>query len=484
MITPRPYQSQGITDIRTAYAAGKKRVMYVLSTGGGKSLIFGLICYSLHQKKKSALVLVHRGHLLDQTSKMLTSMGIDHGTLMGGKHSRTLSSIVVGGVMSVVRRFDKLPDYDLIVCDEAHLSMASTYQQIYANWPNAFILGVTATPERLDGKGFTGSYDEMIIGPSTAWLIENGYLSPYKAYAPKTAIDISQIKITRGEYDEKEVEEKFGSSVIIGDAVSHYTKFAHKKPTIAFCVSISHAIKVAEQFTAAGYNATHIEGAMNDAQRNSILRGLANGKWDVVTSCKLVSEGLDIPMCVGVIYLNPTKSVVNALQWPGRALRPVYADGYDLSTVEGRLDAIANGPKPYAIILDHAGILFEHGLPDDEREWTLEGKKKTKKKSSAPSEAGVNLRHCPECFAIHARAPECPRCHHVYVVKGRTPKTEDGELVEVDATHIKKQRIEMNREVGMAKTEEELKRIAKARGYKPSWVYYVMKSRNKKGTKS
>lgn len=420
---------------------------------------------------------------MDQSSKMLRSMGIDHGTLMGAEQTRTLSSIIVGGIMTVVRRFHKLPDYDLIVCDEAHLSMASTYQQIYKNWPNAYILGVTATPTRLDGKGFDTTYDALITGPSPAWLIENGYLSPYKAYAPRQAVDISEIKITRGEYDEKEVEEKFNSSVVIGDAVTHYAKYSHKKPAIAFCVSINHAIRVAEQFNAAGYNAVHIEGSMNDAQRNEILQGLASGKYDVVTSCKLVSEGLDIPVCTTVIFLNPTKSLVNALQWPGRCLRPVYADGYDLDTVQGRLDAIAAGPKPFSIILDHAGILFEHGLPDDDREWTLKGRKKTKKKVSVASEAKIALRHCPQCMAIHATAPECPRCHHIYVVVGKTPKTMEGELVEIDATAVALQRQAQKREVGMAKTEEELKKIARARGYKPSWVYYVMQSRKKKGAK-
>lgn len=460
MIIPRPYQSQAITDIRAAYAAGKRRVMYQLPTGGGKSLIFGLICHSLMQKSKRAMILVHRKELLNQASSMLTFMGIEHSTLMGGPRGRTLKPIVIASVQTVIRRFHELPDYDLIVCDEAHLSMAASYQKIYANWPNAFVLGVTATPSRLDGKGFNKSYDTLISGPDMGWLIESGFLSPYRAYAPKQKIDISEIKITRGDYDEKEIEEKFGSSIVIGDAVSHYRKYADSLPAIAFCVSINHAKKVAEQFNASGYVATHIEGNMDDTQRSNILSGLANGTYNVVTSCNLISEGLDIPVCAAVILLRPTKSVAMALQQIGRCLR-------------------VHKNKPHAIILDHAGILFEHGLPDDEREWTLEGKEKKRKKSSnmAPK---VNFRHCPECQAIHPIAPQCPRCQHIYIVMGKTPKTMQGDLVEIDASELSLQRATQKKEVGMAKTEQQLMAIAKARGYKKSWVYYVMKSREKR----
>lgn len=460
MIIPRPYQLQAITDIRAAYAAGLRRVMYQLPTGGGKSLIFGLICKSIQEKNNRAMILVHRKELLNQASRMLDFMGIAHSTLSGGKTSQNMKPLVVASVQTVVRRFPDLPDYDLIVCDEAHLSMANTYQKIYENWPKAFVLGVTATPSRLDGKGFTTSYDTLITGQSMAQLIKDGFLSPYRAYAPKEKIDISQIKITRGDYDEKEIEDIFGSRVVIGDAVSHYKKFADKLPAIAFCVSINHAKKVAEQFREAGYKSTHIEGAMNDGARGYILRGLENGTYDVVTSCNLISEGLDIPICAAVILLRPTKSTAMALQQIGRCLRP-------------------HKDKPHAIILDHANILFEHGLPDDDREWTLEGKKKTKRKS-ASSEATISLRHCPECQAIHPVAPICPRCDHVYVVKGNIPKFITGDLIEIDATAIAAQRKLQKKEVGMAKTEVDLHAIAKARGYKPGWVNYVLKSREKR----
>lgn len=471
----RPYQQKAIEDIRAIYSTGIKRVMYVLPCSGGKTAVFARICFFLKEKNKKALILVHRKQLLDQGSNMLSRMGIPHGRAIAGKV--TQSDIMIGSVQTVSRKLHKMQEPHIIVCDEAHLSTSASYQKIFKHWSSAYVLGVTASPKILSNKGFENQYDYLVNGPSLAELIDEGYISPYTAYGPAYDIDTSQLSIKGGDYDIEQSEDLMSSTKIIGDAVAHYRKYADKQPAIAFCVSIKHAQIVAEQFRNAGYSACHIDGSMNDVQRKEILDGLTTGKYNIVTSCNLVSEGLDIPVLTASILLRPTKSLALAIQQTGRALRPVYASSYDLSTKEGRLQAIANSTKPFAVILDHAGVLLEHGLPDEPREWSLKGESRRRSNDAIKT---VNLRRCPECLAIHKILPDCPRCNHHYVVQERKPDVKDGELQQLTKENIKQIKKKLRQEVGMAKTDEDLRRIAKERGYKSGWVYHIKRIRERR----
>lgn len=477
MFKLRDYQIAGLDGIRAKYFVCK-RVLYVLPCRGGKTLIFGTIAHGLMQKKNRSYILVHRQQLLRQASRMLKSLGVPHGVLSGEDKRGWKEPIIVATIQTLARHLGKLPEPNLIVCDEAHRSVASTYRKVFDHWPNAFVLGVTATPLRNDGKSLGNFYGDMVLGPSEKALMEQGYLSKYVAYAPPHTPDLSHVKIRAGDYDTQELEDIYDKPTVMGDVISHYRRLANGLPAIAFCVSVKAAQDLAQEFRNAGYSAVSVDGNMEDYRKREAIDGLASGKYHVVTSCELISEGVDVPVCAVAILVRPTKSLALAIQQMCRPLTPVYCDGMPLDTPEQRHAAMAAGRKPHAIILDHAGVIKEHGFPDDVREWTLDEQPKKKRKSNQTP--AIRMRHCSQCEAIHKPAPACPRCGYVYPSAGREIEYVEGELVQL--TDIDKKRMfeERKQAIRMARTEDQLREVAKRYGYKEGWVFYMMKARGGK----
>lgn len=482
-VTLRPYQQVGTDKLRAAYGRGAKAPLFVLATGGGKTICFSYITHSAAAKGKRVMIVAHREELIKQASSKLQDAGVSHGIIAPGWR-RSDDAVQVASIQTVVNCLGTIGVFDLIVVDEGHHAIAGNYIKLIASQPKAKLLLVTATPERLDGRGLGlsvgGVCDEIIIGPSPAELIEDGYLSPIVVFAPKGGgPDMSDVGTEMGEFVKKGTKDKMSAPTITGDAVEHYLKHGKGQPFICFCVDVDHAHSVAATFKMAGVRAMAADGKMKADERDAAINGLQpGGAVEVLCVCDLVSEGLDIPGIVGIIILRPTKSLTNFLQWVGRAGRPVYAPGHDLSTQAGRLGAIAAGPKPRCIVLDHAGCTTIHGRPEAEREWSLLGRKKGEK---APA-----TRQCPECFAIHAPAPECPECGWVYEIAepGARGALElvAGTLVEQSMTpewagglNIATCRgRDFDRMMAMADTRAKLQEIATARAYKKNWMKYQM----------
>lgn len=478
-ITPRPYQATGIAEIRQSFADGHKATLYVLPTGGGKTVTFSVVTQKTAERKKVVWILVHRIELLRQAYRDITALGIDAG-LINAKYSPSYHNAVqIASVQTLVNRMHLYPKPDLIIIDEAHHSTAGTWRKIIETNPQAHVLGVTATPERGDGTGlgrkWGGVFDDLIIGPQIYELIADAYLVKPRIKHPNTVIDLSAVKITdKGDYNSEQLAVVMDKPTITGDAVKYYQHYAHCQPAVAFCVNIQHAEHVAEQFREAGYRAQSVDGKMTDEQRKYILDGLANGRLHVVTSCDLISEGTDIPAIACAILLRPTQSLSLYLQQVGRALRPMYAKDYDLLTLEGRQSAIANGPKPNgALILDHVGNILLHGAPQEHREWTLEGVKRRKRMNGENEALLAKYDQCKECFAIYDPAPECPECgwqKPVKEAKAQPISVQDGELV--DYVDRQSYAIEQARamQVKEAKAWHALKKVADRLGKPQAWI--------------
>ena len=467
MLKLRDYQTDAVQNIRLSYLEGRRSPLLVLPTGGGKTVVFSYIAATTAARGKRALILVHRVELLRQTSAALDKSGVRHGLINPKYTPDPLAPVQVASVQTLIKRLHKFQVPDLIVVDEAHHATAGTWKKILDHYPTARVLGVTATPCRGDGTGLGkdagGVFDDLVIGPQVPELIAKGFLVRPIVYAPATKLDLTGLRTTRGDYDKEELAKLMDKPTITGDAVAHYRRICPGYPAVVFCVSIAHAEHVASEFRAAGYRAYSVDGGMEDDQRKRILNGLGNGSVDVVTSCDLISEGTDIPAIGCAILLRPTQSLGLYLQQVGRALR----------VVEG---------KEHAIILDHVGNVLTHGMPEEEREWTLEGEQR-RKRSKKDEEKPVRVNQCEKCYAVHAPAPACPICGHVYIPKTTTPKQVDGELRQVTAdaaaSMMKRQKVV---EVAKAQTLEELEAIAKARGYKSGWARHVFASRNRKVT--
>lgn len=449
----RVYQEKAVSDIRTAFSAFR-RVLFVLATGGGKTVVFGYIV-SHAERKGTVLILAHRTEIIDQISKALTGFGVNHGLLKPGER-QTYDDVQVGMVQTVVRRLDRIREPNFIVIDEAHHAPAGSWKKIMEAFPNARILGVTATACRLDGKSLGGSFDNLILGPSTKWLIENGFLSGFDLYAPQTEIDLSSVKTQMGDYAINQLEAVMDTAMITGSAVTHYAKYLNGAPAIVFCTTVKHAEHVRDQFISNGFRADIIHGSLTKAEREQRVENLGNGQLNVLTSVDVVSEGFDLPIVTGAILLRPTKSLSLYLQQVGRSLRPK-----------------PDGSK--AIILDHVGNVHRHGMPDEPREWTLEGKLKGPKKGP---------KQCSRCYKVfHIQPPcedeECPSKNKNTTGRDDRPKEVDGELKAMQDPYLWAKGIN----IATAKGEEwksllhhadgkfeRLKQIQVLRGYHHGWI--------------
>lgn len=409
-IALRDYQEKAVSDVRDSFRRGYRRTLLVLPTGGGKTHCFSYIAAGVSKSKKRVLILAHRRELLKQISKALKAQGVHHAVMAGGHRGIPTAAVVVASVFTIASRLKRFPKPDLIIGDEAHhFTPDSTWGKVVKSFPEARVLGVTATPERADGKGLGLMFDNMIVGPSVAELTEMGFLSRAEVYAPK-APDLTGVKSRGGDYVVSQLEDLMDKSTVTGDAVKHYLELARGKKAVAFCVSVKHAQDVAEAFKAAGVAAASIDGGMNTAQRDGVLADFERGTIDVLTSCDLISEGFDLPAVEVAILLRPTKSLGLYLQQVGRAIRIAEA-------------------KTRTLVLDHANNTRTHGFIDDHREWELTADKLRRKKPQAET-----VRTCPKCFAAHRPMSNCPKCGHQYELKERKVVHVDGNLEKMERT--------------------------------------------------
>lgn len=449
----RDYQEQGVADIRSSFAVGHKAPLYVAPTGSGKTILFSYIAKAAAKKGVTVHILVHRQELLYQTSKALKADGVDHGVIARSSNWSG-GHVHVASVQTLARRLDKVRPPGLIIIDEAHHAKAKTWMDVIKAFPRARVLGVTATPIRLDGKGLGEVFDDMIVGPSTAELINQGHLSKYSLFAPPGRIDLQGVKKRMGDYVRSDLAEMADKPTITGDAIKHYQKYCVGQPAIAFCTTVEHANHVAEAFRYQGVRSATIDGKMKPADRKRLVDDLASGQVQVMTSCELVSEGFDLPTLKAAILLRPTKSLSIYLQQVGRALRPSPGKGE-------------------AIILDHAGNAFEHGLPDAPRLWELMPDKF--KGSNVGS--SIQATQCPKCYFVYEPVPACPKCGYVRPMAERMLEEVAGDLEKVEITPEEFDRRRKLNQVKKATSREDLERIAKERGYKQGWVDHKLRTK-------
>jgi superfamily II DNA or RNA helicase len=455
----RSYQIKAIDSLRYSFnTKGKKSPLLVMPTGAGKTVVFAAISKAISQNEKNVLILVHRRELIDQASKKLKNIGVNHGVI-AAKYKESTNNIQIASVQTLVRRLVKNtfnPNY--IIIDEAHHAAAGSWTKIINHFKDAYKIGCTATPIRLDGRGLADYFDDLVKGPGVAKLIDEKYLAPYKVFAPPLKVNLDKVKTLGGDYQKKELEKQIDSADIIGDAVQQYKKHADGLPAIAFCISIKHATDVCNKFKNAGYKAAIVHGEMKVDDRDEAIKGLGNGKIQILTSVDVISEGTDVPDVSAAILLRPTKSEGLYLQQVGRVLRPK--------------------PDKTAIILDHVNSTRTHGFVDDKREWSLHSQKKKKKKG----ELAPHVETCKKCFATYKPTPVCPVCGYQAENRERFIKQEEGELEELkrkeqQETEKKQQKLL----IATAKTLEELEMVAKILGYKKGWAYRVFESRKNKG---
>ena len=325
----RPYQEQLLEDIRASMRRGHRRILAVMPTGAGKGTTIAVMVSNAAERGHRVLILAHRAELIADLSQRIHALGINHGILANGYREDLRHRVQVGSVQTVVRRLNRIPEPTMIIQDEAHhLVAGNMWGRVIETWPRAFLIGKTATPERLSGEGLGeghgGFFTDMVLGPDAAWLTEQGFLVPARIYAPP-GLDLSGIKRFDTKKGKHDSEDRLRQGQAMGDAVSHYRRTIaehHNGTAIAFCVSVAHAEAVAEAFRAQGIAAAMLDGATDRGLRRRLINDLGTGTLKVLTSCDIISEGTDIPSVTGAILLRPTDSLGLHLQQVGRVLRP------------------------------------------------------------------------------------------------------------------------------------------------------------------
>jgi DNA repair protein RadD len=438
MVDLRPYQLDVVDVLRSTFHPHCRRVCLQMPTGSGKTIVFSHITHLAHAKGSHTLILVHRRELIKQTLAKLNHFGVAAGVIAPGWEAHPNRRIQIASIQTLARRLDAAPEARLIIVDECHHSSAGSWTKVLNHYKNAYILGCTATPERLDGKGLDDHFDELVCGPSIVALIEQGYLADMRIFSAPIP-DLSAVKRVAGDYAKAQLTKIMSNNTIIGNAVEHYREHANGIPAIAFCCTVAHAELVADQFSRAGYHAASIDGSMPTDKRDSIIHGLSSGRLQLVTSCDLISEGLDIPDVTAAILLRPTQSLTLYLQQVGRALRPK--------------------PTP-AIILDHAGNMHKHGTPKANRLWSLEGRPK---------------RLAAERHALKTREEEHKKRRMHQEINARLI-----ELGEHSIDAIRLATLPIKEALRLCPTEPDLQRLAKLRGYNWRWVQHIVNYRRQR----
>lgn len=327
----RDYQQELIQKVFAAWSAGDRRVLAQSPTGSGKTVLFSAIAREFTTKGEGVLVLAHREELVTQARDKLQAVTTGQvGIIKAGYRPDPTHPIQVASVQSLIRR-KNWPSAGLVVVDEAHHSCAATYAKILERYPDAYILGVTATPARSDGQGFKRQYDALVLGRSVRELVEAGYLCPFRLFAAKNRIKAAGVKITAGDYNRQELAELVNTSLTLGDVVGTWRRYALGKKTVVFCVDVAHSEAVAEAYRQAGYAAEHLSGETPASERYQALERFRTGKTLILTNCQLFTEGLDVPDIEAVQCLRPTRSLILHLQMVGRGLRP--SAGKECSTL-------------------------------------------------------------------------------------------------------------------------------------------------------
>lgn len=466
MFTLRPYQSQAVERVRRHIRGGRKRVLLVAPTGAGKTVIATHMIECSVELGNRVLFLAHRRELISQAFRKVIGCtcrpGYDHdslmpdptckgdglprrsvGVLMGNDPRRNPVAVVQVASIDTIRNRAK-PHANLIIVDEAHRSLAKSYADLVAMYPDAAVIGLTATPYRLDRRGLGEIYQELVVVSSPRELIDVGALVEPRVFTvpAKDLPDLSRVRMKGNDYDPTQLNAAVDRKELVGNIVDHWKRRASDRLTVCFAASVEHSKHIVADFRDAGVAAEHLDGMTPVEERDAILARLERGETRVVVNYGVLVEGWDQPSVKCAILARPTKSTGAYLQMAGRILRPYQ--GLD------------------AIILDHAGCALEHGLPQDDREFTLDAIPKRKVRAAS-------AKTCPNCFGVVPIATRQCKCGHVFevVVDRAPPEQRPGELVEVRPATQDEKRVAW----------DDICKIAVAKGYQPGWAKHRFKEK-------
>ena len=451
MFKLRNYQQETVDKVYQSMRNGHKSIMVQQPPRTGKTVIMADIARRATAKGNRIMFIVHRQEIIEQAIQTFKDDDVD------------MNLAQIGMVQTFTRHVDKLKPPAIIFVDEAHHALAATYRRILDSFPKAYKLLFTATPYRLNGKGFTDIADDLILGKSVPWLIEHHFLAPVDYYAP-SQIDVKKLRTkSTGEFSEDSIKEALKPK-IYGNAVRHYHELAKGMQAIAYTYNVDSAVRLARAFNGHGISARAVSGKTPKDERKQIIEDYRAGKIKIVTNAELFTEGLDLPNVDCVIMMRPTQSLSLYLQFAMRSMNPR----------EGKT----------AVIIDHVGNVERFGLPTDKRQWSLEGVSKQNKRASSGTVI-KSVTVCPRCFASFYRTGDsCPYCGMRLGEEKELEVVDDVKLKKVTRSRLgivkQLQKSTIMKNVAGKRTSElknlkEIQAYGKLHGYKSGWAYYYAK---------
>lgn len=441
----RNYQSELIDKMRASFSAGHKRVLCVAGPGAGKTVLAAFMC-SRHNTKENSYCwfLVHRQELVDQTIETLQESEIP------------MDNIMVAMVQTVTRKVEKYQKPTMIIFDECQHSMSKSWKKIIDFFPDVPIVGLSGSPVRLDGKPLGSIFDDMCEVVTNRWLIDNHYLADFDYYAPRVQYDE---KMKGNDFDQNYIGDQFIERKIYGDVLKQIDL---KRKTIIYCPNIKFSKQLEEKINEyfGSEVAVHFDGDTPKKLRKEIIDKFRSGEIRLLLNVDLVGEGFNVPDCDCCILLRPTQSLCLYIQQSMRCMR--YKEG------------------KRALIIDMVGNCYRHGLPDEDRIWSLTEKPKLANNSGAKTK-DVLVRECGHCLRVYRGIdPICPYCG--FDNKKTKKQIEEDQKAELEKV-TKMEKVEKRKQQGMAKTYSELVALGKSRNMKnpQAWAWYVLN--NRKGVK-
>jgi DNA repair protein RadD len=456
----RPYQLTVLPRLRALFASGVRAVMLESPVGSGKTVISAYFVESAVTKGSRVAFFAHRRELINQTYNKLLEAGVSDVAVMmsNDKRRNEDAQVQVWSVDTFRARYKpeqvgRWPAFDILIIDEAHRSCSDTYRAIIAHYrgSGSMVLGLSATPTRTDGRGLGDMYQHLEVVSKPSQLIQDGFIVEPTVYSTGRP-DLTGIKKTAGDYNSAQLEERVSDRKLVGAIVPHWRRHADGMKTIVFAAGVNHSKLIVDEFRLAGVAAEHLDGNTPANERDHIFAKLEAGLLTVISNCDITTEGWDMPCVKCAILARPTASTRVFVQQVGRVMRPFQ------------------GQKP--IILDHAGNCFYHGLPQEDRDYSLSN-------SKPPKEKRLKVRMCLECGAVMLPGVAvCPACGEA-MVSEKKPIEHDrhGELVEVKPYTEQELR---NAWQAITAHWEEINKTRTANDnepYKPGWIYHTFKSR-------
>jgi DNA repair protein RadD len=466
----RPYQDDLIGRVRARISGGCRRVVLVAVTGAGKTVMAGRMIDLAVERGRRVLFLAHRTELIEQAQAKLAQFGVQAGIIQGARLGDPSAAVQVASVQTLVRRLsrprrqssplwsgptmiDPLASFDLVVVDECHHATAASYRAVLEAYPQAVVIGLTATPYRLDGSGLGDLFDGLEAGPQVADLIRDGYLVQPVVYAPPSPAELAGVSVRAGEYAIDVAERILDRTAPIAEMVAAWQARAGGRLSVGFACSVEHAEHCAAAFRAAGIPSAAIDGGTAAGERAEVLQRLAAGELRVVWNCALLTEGWDLPACACVLLARPTMSRALWRQMVGRGLRsaPEKAD---------------------CVVLDHVGATHRFGLPDDPDTYSLDGS--VQGCAAEPGGGrGVRLLSCRSCArAFDPVMPCCPACGWVVPMALRRDPRATAERQELSLRPAARMTEDDRKGIYLS-----LLRRAEAKGYASGWAAHRYRER-------